>query len=102
MDIRLDAAMQSLDPNAQNVIVDAAQQYFRDKQSADPIDIAPTNSGRASDEQVPAPIDAITLLDTTTTEAVTIYEVEVSAGGNLDHIGVEINNDGTVRVRGVE
>jgi len=102
MDIRLDSAMQALDPNAQNVIVDAAMQYIRDKQQAAPEAVAPANAGRASDEQVPAPIDAITLLDTTTNNAVTIYEIELSAGGNLDHVGVEIANDGTVRVRGVE
>jgi hypothetical protein len=102
MEIQLDSAMQALDPNARNVIVDAAQHYVRDKQAATPTSIAPADGGRASDEQFPAPIDAIKLLDTTTTNAVTIYEIEISVGGNVDHVGVEIDNNGTVRVRGVE
>jgi hypothetical protein len=101
MDILFDTAMQTLDPNAQNVIVDAAMQYVRDKQAAEPRVIAPADAGRVSDEQVPAPIDAIKLLDTTTTEATTVYEIEISVGGNLDHVGVVISNDGTVQVRGV-
>ncbi|HEX6292722.1 MAG TPA: hypothetical protein VFZ66_26295 [Herpetosiphonaceae bacterium] len=102
MDIQFDTAMQTLDPNAQSVIVDAAQQYIREKQAAPPTTIAPADAGRASDEQYPAPIDAIRLLDTTTTQAATIYEIEISAGGNVDHVGVTITNDGTVQVRGVE
>jgi hypothetical protein len=102
MDILFDSAMQTLDPNARNVIVDAAQHYIRDKQTADPMAIAPADAGRASDEQFAAPIDAIKLLDTTTTEAVTIYEIEISVAGNIDHVGVTISDDGTVQVRGVE
>lgn len=102
MDMLFDSAMQTLDPNARNVIVDAAQQYIRDKQAADPTAIAPADGGRAGDEQVAAPIDAIKLLDTTTTEAVTIYEIEISVAGNIDHVGVTITDDGTVQVRGVE
>jgi hypothetical protein len=102
MDILFDSAMQALDPNARNVIVDAAMQYMRDKQSADPATIAPANVGRASDEQFAAPIDAIKLLDTTTTDAVTIYEIEISVAGTVDHVGVTLSNDGTVQVRGVE
>jgi hypothetical protein len=102
MDILFDSAMQTLDPNARNVIVNAAQQYIRDKQAADPMVVAPADAGRASDEQVAAPIDAIKLLDTTTTEAVTIYEIEISVAGNIDHVGVTISDDGTVQVRGAE
>jgi hypothetical protein len=102
MNVQLDSAMQALDPNAQRVIVDAAMAWARTKETADPVDVAPANAGRAGDEQVPAPVDKITLIDTITTNATTTYEVEVSIGGNLDHINVVIADDGTTEVRAAE
>lgn len=100
--IDVDAAFEALDPNAQRVIMDAAQRWAREKQSARPETIAPADGGRAGDEQYPAPVDAIKLLDTTTTSAATIYDVEVSIAGTLDHIGVIIGDDGSVEVRSAE
>lgn len=100
--ITLDWALQAVDPNAQQVIIDAALAWAREKQSADPMQVAPADAGRTGDEQHPAPVDAIKLLDTTTTEAATIYDIEVSVAGTLDHIGVIISNDGTVEVRPAE
>ena len=102
MDIQLDAAMQSLDPNAQQVIVNAALAYARNKQTAAPTEVAPADGGRAGDEQYPAPVDTIKLLDTTTTAATTMYEIEISVAGTLDHVGVEIVDDGSTHVRPVE
>ncbi len=100
--ITLDWALQALDPNAQQVIIDAAQAWAREKQSAEPTQVAPADAGRAGDEQYPAPVDAIKLLDTTTNETATIYDVEVSIAGTLDHIGVIISDNGSVEVRPAE
>ncbi len=100
--IDLDWALQALDPNAQQVIVNAAQAWAREKQSADPARIAPADGGRTGDEQHPAPVDTIKLLDTSTDENATIYDIEVSVAGTLDHIGVIVANDGSVEVRPAE
>ncbi len=100
--ITLDWALQAVDPNAQQVIIDAAVAWAREKQSADPMQIAPADARRAGDEQHRAPVDAIKLLDTRTTAAATIYDVEVSIAGTLDHIGVSISDDGAVEVRSAE
>ena len=100
--IQLDAALEALDPNAQQVVVSAAQQWVRGKQSAQPEAVAPMDAGRPGDEQVPAPIDSLTLINTTTDNRATIYDVEVSYGGNLDHIGVVLTDDGSVEVRSAE
>lgn len=100
--IQLDAALEALDPNAQQLIVDAARTWIHDKQTARPAEVAPMDGGREGDEQVPAPIDSITLLDTSTDNRATVYDVEVSYGGNLDHIGVTVTDDGSVTVRSAE
>lgn len=100
--ITLDWALQSVDPNAQQVIIDAAVAWAREKQSADPMQIAPADAGRAGDEQHRAPVDAIKLLDTRTTAAATIYDVEVSIAGTLDHIDVIVADNGSVEVRPAE
>ncbi len=100
--ITLDWALQAVDPNAQQVIIDSALAWAGEKQSADPAQVAPADAGRAGDEQHPAPVDAIKLLDTTTTDAATIYDIEVSIAGTLDHIAVIISDNGSVAVRPAE
>lgn len=100
--IDLDWSLQQLDPNAQRLIVDAALTWARDKQRAAPEAVAPANAGRASDEQVAAPVDAIKLLDTTTTEEATVYDIEVSVAGTLDPVSVIVSDDGSVRVQRAE
>ncbi len=100
--ITLDWALQAVDPNAQQVIIDAALAWAREKQTADPMQIAPADGGRAGDEQHRAPVDAIKLLDTRTTGVATTYEIEVSIAGTLDHIGVSISDNGAVEVRPAE
>jgi hypothetical protein len=100
--IQLDAALEALDPNVQQVVVSAAQQWVRGKQRAQPATVAPMDGGRPGDEQVPAPIDSITLINTATDNRATVYDVEVSYGGNLDHISVELTDDGSVEVRSAE
>ena len=102
MNIQLDTAMQTLDANARQVIVDAAQAWAREKQNAAPTAVAPADAGRVGDEQHPAPVDVIRLLDTTTNEAYTVYEVEVSIAGTLDHLSVSIADDGSVQVQPAE
>lgn len=100
--IDLDWALQALDPNAQQLIINAALAWAREKQNADPARVAPADGGRAGDEQYPAPVDTIKLLDTSTDENSTIYDIEVSVAGTLDHIGVIVANDGSVQVRSAE
>ena len=100
--IDLDWALQAIDPNAQQVIINAALAWAQQKQSADPLDVAPADAGRVGDEQVPAPVDTIKLINTTNTDAATIYDIEVSVAGTLDHVGVIISNDGSVEVRPAE
>jgi hypothetical protein len=100
--IDLDWSVQSLDPNVQRLIIDAAQTWAHDKQRAAPQEVAPADGGRPGDEQVGAPVDTIRLLDTTTTEAVTIYDIEVSTGGTVDPVSVIVGNDGSVRVQRAE
>lgn len=100
--IDLDWSLRALDPNAQQVIINAAQQWARTKQNAAPDAIAPADGGRAGDEQHPAPVDAIKLINTATNTAATIYDIEVSIAGTLDHIMVSITDDGSVDVRPAE
>lgn len=100
--IDLDWSVQSLDPNVQRLIVDAAQTWARDKQSAAPEEVAPANAGRPSDEQVAAPVDTIRLLNTTTSETSTIYDIEVSVGGTVDPVSVIVADDGSVQVQRAE
>lgn len=100
--IDLDWAIQQLDPNAQQVIIRAAQTWARDKQNASPGAVAPMDAGREGDEQYPAPVDTIKLIDTTTTETETVYDIEVSIAGTLDPISVRIANDGSVGVQRAE
>lgn len=102
MDIDLDPRLQGLDSNAQRVIIDAARAFIREKQSAAPEAIAPMDAGREGDEQVDAPIDTLKLINTTTNETATIYDIEVSSGGTLDPVSVIITNDGSVQVRPAE
>ena len=97
--IDLDWAIRNLDPNAQQVIISAAQTWARDKQDGAATDVAPADAGRVGDEQVPAPVDAIKLINTTTDENATIYDVEVSIAGTLDPVSVILANDGSVRVQ---
>jgi hypothetical protein len=98
--IDLDPRIQALDGNAQQVIVSAAEAYLRDKQRAAPTAVAPMDAGRPGDEQFPAPIDAVKLVDTSTDATRTVYDVEISYGGNLDLISINIADDGSVEVRG--
>ncbi len=100
--IDLDWSIKNLDPNAQQVIINAAQSWVRNKQNAVPTDVAPADAGRVSDEQVPAPVDAIKLINTTTDERATIYDIEVSVAGTLDVLSVLLDNDGNVQVRAPE
>lgn len=97
--IDLDWAIRELDPNVQRLLIDAARSWARQKQSAPPESVAADDGGRESDEQVPAPVDAIKLLGTATDEAITAYDIEVSTGGTLDSISVTVTNDGSVNVR---
>jgi len=97
--IDLDWTIRSLDPNVQRLLIDAAQRWARQKQAAPPETVAPEDGGRESDEQVPAPVDAIKLLDTRTDEATTRYDIEVSTGGTLDPVTVVVSNDGSVTVQ---
>lgn len=97
--IDLDWAIRQLDPNVQQVIITGARTWARDKQRAAPQAVAPADAGRPGDDQVAAPVDAIKLIDTTTDETATVYEIEVSTGGTLDHVSVIVTNDGTVRVQ---
>jgi hypothetical protein len=60
------------------------------------------DAGRTGDEQHPAPIDAIRLLDTTTSEADTVYDIEISVAGTLEHLNVIIADDGSTQVRPAE
>lgn len=99
MEIQLDWAFQALDANAQQVLINAAQQYVRSKQSAAPDAVAPMDGGRPGDEQYPAAVDAITLVDSRTDEQSTTYDIEVSYGGNLDHLAVLLDNAGNVQVQ---
>lgn len=100
--IDLDWALKALDPNAQQVIINAALAWAKQKQSADPRNVAPADAGRAGDEQFPAPVDTIKLVNTTNSDAATIYDIEVSVAGTLDHVGVIVSNDGSVEVRPAE
>lgn len=99
MNIQLGPDMQTLDPNAQQVIIDAAIRYERAKQSAPPRAVAPADAGRRGDEQFPAPVDAIKLIDTTVGQRATIYQIEVSVAGTLDHINVIVADDGSVEIQ---
>lgn len=76
MDIDLDTAMQTLDPNAQEVIINAAREWIA--------------------QRTIAPADTIRLLNTTTDETATVYEIEVDAAGTIGHINVFIRDDGSV------
>lgn len=100
--IDLDWSLRAIDPNAQQVIVNAALSWARQKQGAAPQEVAPADGGREGDEQVDAPVDTIKLIDTTTTDQATIYDIEVSTGGTLDPVSVIIANDGSVRVQRAE
>jgi hypothetical protein len=100
--IDLDWALKAIDPNAQQVIINSALAWAKQKQSADPLNVAPADAGRVGDEQFPAPVDAIKLINTTNTDAATIYDIEVSVAGTLDHIGVIVSNDGSVEVQPAE
>ncbi len=102
MDIQRDAAFEALDANAQQVILNAAQAYKQRKHTAPPQQVAPAGGGRPGDEQMPAPIDQIALLNTTVGETATIYDVVISAAGTRDHISVIIGDDGTTEVRPAE
>jgi len=102
VDIQLDWKFQALDPNAQQVLINAANAWISDKQTADPDAIAPADGGRVGDEQHPAPVDAIKLIDTQTTDTETVYDIEVSYGGSLDPVSVIIGNDGAMRVQSAE
>lgn len=97
--IDLDWAIRNLDPNAQQVIINAAQTWARDKQDAAAPAVAPADAGREGDEQVAAPVDAIKLINTVTDENATIYDIEVSIAGTLDPVSVILANDGAVRVQ---
>lgn len=100
--IDLDWTIQNLDPNVQRLLIDAAQRWAQGKQSASPDTVAPEDGGREGDEQVPAPVDAVKLLDTTTTDTVTTYDIEVSTGGTLDPVTVTVTNDGSVSVQAAD
>jgi hypothetical protein len=102
MDIQRDAAFEALDANAQQVILNAAMAYKQRKHSAPPEQIAPASGGRPGDEQMPAPIDQIALLNTTVNQTATIYNVVISAAGTRDHVSVIIGNDGSTEVRPAE
>lgn len=80
--INLDAATQALDPNAQQVIVNAVIEWVSRK----------TN----------APIDSIRLLNDRTDERVTAYEVEADAAGTIEHLQVLLTDDGSVSVQPAE
>ena len=99
MEIQLDAALQALDPNAQQVIVNTAQQYERDKQTAAPQQVAPMDAGRPGDEQYPAQVDKISLLNSTIADTASVYDIEITVAGSVDTISVVIDNDGSVAVR---
>lgn len=102
MDIQRDPAFEALDANAQQVILHAAQAYKQRKHAAPPQEIAPASGGRPGDEQMPAPIDQIALLNTTVDATATIYDVVISAAGTRDHISVIVGNDGSTEVRPAE
>lgn len=97
--IDLDWAIRNLDPNAQQVLINAAQAWARDKQNAGSGEVAPADAGRRGDEQYPAPVDAIKLINTTTDEHATVYDIEVSIAGTLDPLSVIVADDGSVRVQ---
>ena len=99
MDMQFDTAFEALDPNAQQVLINTAQNYLRSKQTAHPTDIAPMDGGRQGDEQYPAPIDKITLVNTSTNEQATTYDIEISYGGNFDHLSVLLDNAGNVQAQ---
>lgn len=100
--IDLDWAIQNLDPNVQQVLINAAQSWARGKQNATPDEVAPMDAGRRGDEQFPAPVDTIKLINTTTDETATVYDIEVSIAGTLDPLSVIVANDGAVRVQRAE
>ncbi len=102
MDINLDPAMQSLDPTVQYLIINAARTWERDKQNTPPNVVAPTNAGRPGDEQYPAPIDTIRLLNAETRTDVSIYEVEFDVAGTTEHINIFVADDGSMEVRPAE
>ncbi len=99
MNMQFDSTFEALDPNAQQVLINAAQQHIRSKQTANPTDVAPMDGGRAGDEQYPAPIDKISLLNTSTDEQATTYDIEISYGGNFDHLAVVLDNAGNVQAQ---
>jgi hypothetical protein len=100
--IELGETIQELDPNVQRLLIDAAQRWVSQKEAAPPRSVAPEDGGRQGDEQYPAPVDAINLLDTTTNDTVTVYDIEVSYGGDLDPVSVTVTNDGTVSVQAAD
>lgn len=102
MDMQFDSTFQALDPNAQQVLINTAQNYLRSKQQANPTDVAPADGGRQGDEQYPAPIDKISLVNNSTDEQDTTYDIEISYGGNLDHLSVVLDNAGNVQVMPTE
>ncbi len=81
-EIRRDAATQALDPNAQQLLVNAARTWVQ--------------------RNTTAPPDSIRLLNTTTDASVTLYEIEVDAGGTTDHLNVSVADDGMVEVQPAE
>ncbi len=81
-EIRLDAAAQALDPNAQHVLVNAARSWVQ--------------------RTTIAPPDSLRLLNTTTDARATVYEIEVDVAGTIDHLNVSVDDNGTVQVRPAE
>jgi hypothetical protein len=81
-DRTLDQAMESLDPNTRQMLMAAADAWARERHGTPP--------------------DKINLLNDEQTPQGRLFEVEISAAGILDHIGLLASPNGEITVQPAE